>query len=96
VSRTQNLQVAISGTGDVTGSGAGCSFAGKLSSSNPALGIFTGTVTATGCTDNIIRGTYAATANREDGNGIELELERETEINGERVKVKIKGRLTRQ
>jgi hypothetical protein len=96
VSRTQNLQVAISGTGDVAGAGAGCSFAGKLSSSNPTLGIFAGTVTATACTDSIIRGTYSATATREDGNAVELELERETEIGGERVKVKIKGRLTKQ
>jgi hypothetical protein len=96
VSRTQTLRVVISGTGDVTGSGAGCSFSGKLSSSNPTLGIFAGTVTATGCADSIIRGTYNATATREDGNGVELELERETEINGERVKVKIKGRLIKQ
>jgi hypothetical protein len=94
VNSTQALSIAISSAGDVTGTGAGCSFSGKLASS-ATPGIFSGTITASGCTDAIIRGSYAATASREDA-GIELELERETETNGERVKVKVKGRLGKQ
>jgi hypothetical protein len=93
VNSTQALRFTVSSTGDVTGSGGGCTFSGKLASSNVTLGIFAGSVTASGCTDAIIRGSYNATAAREDGGAIELELERESEVNGERVKVKIKGRL---
>jgi hypothetical protein len=95
VNSTQALSIAVSGTGNVTGSGGGCSFSGKLTSNAATPSIFTGTVTATGCTNAIVSGTYSATASREDA-GIELELERETEISGERVKVKIKGRLGKQ
>lgn len=94
VSNVQSLSLTVSSTGSVSGSGAGCSFSGNLASNQ--LGGFTGTITATGCTDAIIRGSYIATASREDGNAVEFELERETETNGERVKVKIKGRLSRQ
>jgi heat shock protein HslJ len=95
VSKTQTLQLAVSSTGAVTGSGAGCTFSGSLALSNATLGIFAGTITASGCTDGIVRGSYSATATRENGNGLEIELERETETNGERVKVKIKGRLAK-
>jgi hypothetical protein len=94
VNSTQALSIVISSTGDVTGTGAGCSFSGKLASS-ATPGIFSGTITASGCTNAIISGSYAATASREDA-GIELELEREAETNGERVKVKVKGRLGKQ
>ena len=74
----------------------GCGFSGNVASSTPAPGIFTGTIVAAGCTDAIITGNFAATASREDANGLELELEREAETNGERVKVKIKARLSKQ
>ena len=93
VDKTQALTLTVSNTGSVTGSGAGCRFSGSLASSNAAMGIFAGTITAAGCTDSIINGSYAATATREDASGLQLELERETETNGERVKVKIEGRL---
>ena len=95
VNSSQTLNISISSTGDVTGSGGGCTFSGKLAANAAIPGAFTGTITATGCTDVIVRGSYAASASREDA-GIELELERETETNGERVKVKIKGRLGKQ
>ena len=95
VDKTQALTLTVSNTGNVTGSGAGCRFSGSLASSNAALGIFAGTITAAGCTDSIINGSYAATATPEDASGLQLELERETETNGERVNVKIKGRLSK-
>ena len=94
VSTVQSLSLTVSSTGNVSGSGAGCSFSGNLASNQ--LGGFTGTITATGCTAAIIRGSYVATVTREDGGAVEVELERETETNGERVKVKIKGRLGKQ
>lgn len=94
VNSTQALRIVISGSGDVSGAGAGCSFSGTLASS-ATPGIFSGTITASGCTDAIIRGSYAATASRDDS-GIEFELERETETNGERIKVKVKGSLGKQ
>ena len=96
VDKTQALTLTVSSTGNVTGAGGGCSFSGNLASSTPAPGIFTGTIVAAGCTDAIITGNFAATASREDANGLELELEREAETNGERVKVKIKARLSKQ
>ncbi|MEQ1515093.1 MAG: hypothetical protein ABL931_01230 [Usitatibacteraceae bacterium] len=95
VNKSQAVSFTIAGNGNVTGSGAGCSFSGSLAVSNAALGVFSGTVTAAGCTDGIINGSYTATATRQDSSGLELELERETEISGERVKVKIKGRLSK-
>ena len=96
VDKTQALTLTISSTGKVTGSGGGCSFSGNLASSSAAPGVFTGTIVAAGCTDAIISGSFAATANREDANGLELELEREVETSAERVKVKIKARLSKQ
>ena len=96
VDKTQALTLTISSTGKVTGTGGGCSFSGNLASSSAASGVFTGTIVAAGCTDAIISGSFAATANREDANGLELELEREAETSAERVKVKIKARLNKQ
>ena len=96
VDKTQALTLTVSSTGKVTGAGGGCSFSGNLASSSAAPGIFTGAIAAAGCTDAIISGSFAASATREDANGLELELERETETNGERVKVKIKARLSKQ
>lgn len=96
VDKTQALTLTISSTGKVTGTGGGCSFSGNLASSAATPGVFTGTIVAAGCTDAIISGSFAATANREDANGLELELEREAETKTERVKVKIKARLGKQ
>ena len=97
VNSSQTLSISIGSAGDVTGSGGGCTFSGKLAANAAIPGTFAGTITATSCTDVIVRGSYAATASREDaGIELELELEREIETNGERVKVKIKGRLGKQ
>ena len=96
VDKTQALTLTISSTGKVTGTGGGCSFSGNLASSSAAPGVFTGTIVAAGCTDAIISGNFAASASREDANGLELELEREAETSAERVKVKIKARLSKQ
>ena len=96
VDKTQALTLTISSTGKVTGSGGGCSFSGNLASSSTVAGVFTGTIVADGCTDAIISGSFAATANREDANGLEVEHEREAETSAERVKVKIKARLNKQ
>lgn len=95
VDKTQSLAITIGSAGAISGSGAGCSFSGSLASTNAALGIFGGTITAAGCSDSIVNGSYIATVTREDANAIEFELERETETNGERTKVKIKGRLNK-
>jgi hypothetical protein len=95
VDRSQALTLTLGNNGAVTGSGAGCTFSGALASSNAILGIFAGSVTASGCTDSIIIGVFAATATRENSGALQIELERETETNGERVRVKIKGLLTK-
>ena len=93
VNKTEALTLTVSSTGAVTGTGAGCAFTGTLVGGG---GEFSGTITATGCTDAIVNGTFKAKAEREDGNALEVELERESETGGTRVKVKIEGRLSKQ
>ena len=50
-----------------------------------------GTVTAKGCTDAAMNGTYSTEISREDG-GIEVEMEMSAEAAGVRTQVEIKGK----
>ncbi len=95
VNKSQALSLTVSSIGTVSGSGGGCNFSGALALTNAALGIYSGTATASGCTDAIVNGNYTVTATRQTASSVEFELERESEINGERVKVKIKGTLNK-
>ena len=94
VDKSLALTLTVGSNGSVSGTGAGCRFSGNLAVTNAALGSFGGSIVASGCTDAIINGTYTASATREDASRVEFELERESEISGERVKVKIKGTLS--
>lgn len=96
VDKTAAISLTISSTGSVTGASAGCSFNGSLASNAAVPGTFAGNIVAAGCADAVINGKFAALAGREDADGLELELEREVESNGERINVKIKARLNKQ
>lgn len=94
-SATQSLLLEISETGGLTGSGFGCTFSGQVQLSAGGSGVVSGSVTASGCTEDAFKGTYnEVEVSREDG-GVEVELERETESGGVRTKVRIEGRLAR-
>jgi heat shock protein HslJ len=96
VDKSQQMIIALGSGGAVTGSGGGCTFSGSITLTDALLGIYTGSIAASGCSDTIVNGNYIATAARENGSGLQIELERDIEINGERTKVKIRGLLVRQ
>lgn len=89
------VSFSVSAGGALSGSGFGCSFTGTLLVSNAALGLFAGTVSATGCANVLLNGSYAASAHREDGGAVQLEMERESEVSKIRTKVKIRGTASR-
>ncbi len=61
--------------GALTGSGFGCSFAGTMQTAGAGL---SGTLTATGCTDPNLSGTYAGVSiHNEDNGAIQVEFEKE-------------------
>jgi hypothetical protein len=78
VAVNQALDLAISATGAVTGSGFGCAFTGTLAPAEPE-GTFTGTLTASGCTEAIFDGDYAATLVAGDPAGLQVDLSRQFE-----------------
>ena len=91
VRASDTLTLTVGEDGTVSGGGRGCTFAGILTldrSKHEAKG----TVTASGCTDAAFNGTYRdAKLEAEDGDRLEVELERE----GGGVEVKIKGAIAR-
>ena len=89
------MQFAVASSGALSGTGFGCSFAGSLSLSDPVARLYTGTVTASGCTDSVLNGQYAASAHPEDSRALQLEMERESEVSNIRTKVKIRGTAPR-
>lgn len=94
-SETAALQFAVASNGALSGTGFGCQFSGSLSLTDPVARIYTGTVTASGCTNGTLAGQYAASAHPEDGGALQLEMERESEASNVRTKVKIRGTASR-
>lgn len=94
-SSSSTLRFSLGADGALSGSGFGCSLAGQVALASAAQQLWTGSVSATGCTDAALSGTYAASAHREDGGAVQLELEREAEAGGVRTKVKIRGTASR-
>jgi hypothetical protein len=92
---TTTMQFAVASSGALSGTGFGCSFAGSLSLSDPVARLYTGAVTASGCTDSALNGQYAASAHPEDNRALQLEMERESEVSDIRTKVKIDGTASR-
>ena len=55
---TAPLTVDVTSTGAVTAHGRGCTFTGQLNSGDGFRSLFTGTLSATGCSDAAFNGTY--------------------------------------
>ncbi len=94
-SETAPLQFALASGGAFSGTGFGCQFAGSLSLTDPVAKLYTGTITASGCTNGTLAGSYAATAHPEDGGALQVEMERESEVSNVRTKVKFRGTASR-
>ena len=58
-------------------------------------GVFSGAVSASGCTNASLNGSYAASAHAEDNGALSLEMETETESGDVRTKVHIAGTAPR-
>jgi hypothetical protein len=56
---TAPLQLVISATGAVTGTGNGCAFAGQVQSGDGYRSLFSGVIAATGCTNAAFNGAYS-------------------------------------
>ena len=52
------LEISIDAAGAITGTGAGCTFTGQVSSGDGFRSLFMGNVTAAGCTDTAFNGTF--------------------------------------
>jgi Repeat of unknown function (DUF5648) len=94
-SETAALQFTVASNGALSGTGFGCQFAGSLTLTNAVARIYTGTISASGCTNGILVGQYAASAHPEDGGALQLEMERESEVSDVRTKVKFRGTASR-
>jgi hypothetical protein len=94
-SETAAMQFAVGSNGALSGTGFGCQFAGSLSLTDAVARIYTGTISASGCTNGTLAGQYSATAHPEDGGALQLEMERESEVSNVRTKVKIRGTAAR-
>lgn len=94
-SASGSIQLSVTATGAVTGSGFGCAFAGSLVPSASMPGIHAGSIAATGCTNPVHDGSYAASAHLENGVALDVEMERESESGDVRTKVRIDGTLPR-
>lgn len=90
-SATSDATLTLAEGGALTGSGFGCAFSGTLAAADGESHALIGTVTATGCTDAALDGTYSAEISREDG-GIEVEMEMSAEAAGVRTQVAIRGK----
>jgi hypothetical protein len=55
---THDLSLTIAGDGSLTGTGNGCAFTGQVTAGDGFRSFFSGTATATGCTDAAFNGDY--------------------------------------
>ncbi|MCL4688062.1 MAG: hypothetical protein KJ007_05795 [Burkholderiales bacterium] len=94
-SETATLRFAVASNGALSGTGFGCQFAGSLSLTDAVARIYTGTISASGCTNATHAGRFAASAHPEDGGALQLEMERESEAANVRTKVKFRGTASR-
>ena len=85
------IDFTIGADGTFSGSALGCTFAGVLQLALSGRSVVSGNVTAAGCTNAPINGTFRDVEfEREDGDALEVEFERE--VGGTRVKLKARVR----
>ncbi len=92
VSEMQPLSLTLGSDGTLSGTGFGCTFDGTLSLSAEGTSA-SGTVTASGCTNDVFNGTFAKARLQVDEGALEVELERESSANGTETQVRIGGKL---
>jgi len=97
VKDNQDLSLTIADTGDVTGTGFGCTITGTVA---PKLGMgrhglmttmFVGDLTAAGCTEAAFNGTFSRATLRLDGDQLSVRLTRE---DADGTEVQVAGDLT--
>jgi hypothetical protein len=87
------ISFTVGADGTFSGAALGCTFAGMLQLALDGRSVVSGNVTAAGCTSEPISGSFRDVSfEREDGDALEVELERE--VNGVRVKLKARVRRT--
>ena len=93
VSSTETLDLTIGQDGKLSGTGFGCAFAGTLTIGSDGHSA-TGTISASGCTNNLFDGDYAGAQVELDDGQLQVELERETQTSDTETKVQIRGKLS--
>ena len=93
---SERLGFSIAADGTLTGSGYGCTFAGKLLLAFNARSVISGEITASGCAKDIFNGKYVAPHFERDDDSLEIELERETRAGIATTRVKIVGKLSKR
>jgi uncharacterized protein YkwD len=92
----ETIQFTIASDGTFTGTGYGCTFTGSLKLAFEGRSVNSGTVTAAGCTKDVFNGDYASVrVESEDGNGLEIKLQRDTATPTTATRVEIAGRVAR-
>jgi hypothetical protein len=85
------ISFTLGADGTFAGAGLGCTFAGMLQMALEGRAVVSGNVTAAGCTTAPISGVFRDVSfEREDGDALEVELERE--LGGVRVRLKARVR----
>lgn len=85
---TETLALTVGADGTVSGTGAGCTFAGVLQL-NGARSKATGSLTASGCTNAAVNGTFRDITLELDDKSLEVELERQSGNTRVRVKASL-------
>lgn len=93
VSGTHALTLTIAADDAITGTGFGCSFTGTAQPASGSTTAFTATLQASGCTDAAFNGAYVDVALHADDSALDIEIEREVEVNDVQTKIRIEGLL---
>jgi hypothetical protein len=92
VTGSENIRFTIGADGAFSGSGFGCTFSGTLKLALEGRAVASGSIAASGCTQAAFNGKFDDVAfTREDGDRLEIELEREARG----AKVRVKGKVRR-
>ncbi len=89
-SGTGTLAFTVDAAGAFSGTGAGCTFTGSLVLADEGRTVSSGSITAAGCTEPALDGTFTHVEIEGEDDGLEIELER-----GGGARVKLKAKVAR-
>ncbi len=96
VSSVESLDFTIGTDGAFSGTGFGCIFTGTLTLVFNGGAVSGGSVSASGCTQDVFNGTYSTVHfEHEDDGSLQVELERESSDATSRTEVRIGGTVSR-